>query len=109
MDLPQEFQFAQAARFALVVAEPPKNPPAYPPFPWQQFVGSLLNIEPPSANTKKIHDNFWLIHLNDDMLFLAEIFVLAKKNSIVLRILFLHEEPAWIKYPPDAATAPESA
>ena len=103
MDLPPEFQLVQAARFALVVLEAPKNQyNETDTAKWQQFLDNLPRNTQTIGKKPTIHDNIWLIPLQTEMPLLARIFLWAADYRIPLRILFLHEEPDWIKYPPDA-------
>ena len=93
----------QKALFALVVLEPPKDDFARSQSKeWQEFLNNLPHIEALTKNTKKIGDHTWQISLETDMLFLAHLLILANNKTIPLCILFLHEEPAWIKQPPAA-------
>jgi len=95
------------ARFAFVIAEPPKTysgTQQSPLLQWQNFQTSIKTNLPPSEETLKIHDNVWLIPLKSGMPFLTKLFDWAYQMRIPLHILFLNEKPDWIEYPPDEPT-----
>ncbi len=91
-------------KFAFVIAEAPKYPSATEPErTWQSFLTNVRNIQAPHEKTTTIHDNVWLIPLSTEMTFLTTLFGLANDWNIPLRILFLNDEPDWIRYPKPAS------
>jgi len=87
-------------KFALVVAEMPKYPSATDPErTWHSFLTNVRNIAAPHKETTTIHDNIWLIPLSTEMTFLIKLIGLANDWNIPQRILFLNDEPDWIRYP----------
>lgn len=100
-------EFSKNANYALVVGETTASYGPDKRKQWEEFLANVRQNVRPAKNTTMIHDNIWLIHLATDMLFLSELFQWSRNQNIRLHILFLDDEPDWIKYPPDAQ-APQS-
>jgi hypothetical protein len=75
---------------------------------WQDFVTNIRNNTSPPSKTITIHENVWLIPLANGLPFLGDLVRRAESCQIPMRVLFLEEEPTWIKYPPDAKTDDET-
>jgi hypothetical protein len=99
--------FTENPRFAFVVAEFPKNEYGEPDkATWDKFLGNIGRNKRQAEVAPTIHDNIWLIPLNTGMPFLNHLMQCAEPYPIPLRILFLNDEPDWIKYPPDDSSKP---
>jgi hypothetical protein len=94
---------SQNAKFALVIAEYPKNTYGEnDKMKWEQFLGTAMSKFPQSKNTPTIHEGVWQIPLESDMPFLAKLCQRACEMDIHLRILFLDADPDWLHCPPPA-------
>ena len=69
---------------------------------WGEFLGSLQKNVRPCKGCKAIHENVWLIPLSNGLPFLGSLVDWAQSTGIPLRILFLRQEPDWLKYPPQS-------
>lgn len=88
-------------QFALVIAAQPEYSARIPEpeRKWREFLGNLERNGRITERIKTIHENVWLIPLHSDMPFLMRLFDWGNGMGIPLRILFLDDEPKWIKYP----------
>jgi hypothetical protein len=92
------------SRFALVIAErPPSDMNDVPISRWDRFLDDIQKNIKPCRGMQKIHENVWLLPLETGIPFLGRLMEWADGYHIPLRILFLDEEPDWIKIPPDPA------
>src|ERR1019366_6319824 len=102
MNYCQDMQIPQAARFALVVFERPKDQfGRLNEEQWQNFAHNVPSNTKTTGKTPTIHDNIWLTPLQTETPFLIRLCASALNYGIPIRILFLHDEPDWIKWPPD--------
>jgi hypothetical protein len=93
-------EFANNAKFALVIVERPKlASDEEEKKKWNDFLGSVRQNAKPNKETTLINDNVWLIPLDSGMRFLAQFFEVCAGADIPLRILFLDAEPDWLQYP----------
>jgi hypothetical protein len=97
------------AEFALVIAERLPSGATNDPQgrEWGNFLSTIRTSGKPPAKTKTLHENVWLIPLENGIPFLGKLIDWASTEPIRLNILFLDEEPGWIKYPPDASKPDE--
>lgn len=97
-------EFTKNAKFAFVIAEKPKFDELMmmePDKKWGEFLFNIRSHARPSLGIQKIHENVWLIPLEDELMFLNGLIQYADGSRIPLRILFLDAEPEWIKHPRD--------
>src|ERR1035438_4682982 len=101
------------AKFALVIAETPKNP-MIPKLKtageevdsWKRFLDISPKTSDPTKGLMQLQHNVWQIDLATGMRALCEIWSAADKWGIPMRVLFLEESPAWLQYPEHDATFP---
>jgi hypothetical protein len=89
------------AKFVLVILEPPAGI-VYGKMPtdqWKDFLGNTPNTTPPAEGVSKIHENVWLIPLDKNMPLLMELLSRSHSRGIRSYILFLSDEPDWLKGP----------
>jgi hypothetical protein len=105
----ESLNIPSSVKFVMIVAsQPPKLHPAVDlGTEWRNFLSSIQTTEMKYAPTKKIHENVWLINLHTGLPLLGELLCRAKDKAIPMQIVFLHEEPDWIEYPPPFESAPE--
>jgi len=97
------------AKYAIVIGEAQSSQNYDRRRRWQEFAASVEHNAQSSADTKTIHDNVWLIPLATNMRFLGQLLEWGRMSGIVLRILFVDEEPDWVVYPKPAEETPKDA
>jgi hypothetical protein len=96
------------AKFAILIAEIPRQEkrenlaPGVPADTWSAFLNKAPNSSSPAKGIEVIHNNIWQLNLETGMRTLCEIYILADNLGIPMRVLFLEEAPAWLKYPEHA-------
>ena len=99
-------EFSKNAKYALVIGASKASYGHDKRTEWQEFLTTLQNNARTIGETITIHDNVWLIPLDTGMRFLSALVASVGNNDkVLLRILFLDEEPDWIQYPPDAKSS----
>jgi hypothetical protein len=101
------------AKFALVIAEIPKNPmiPRHKTGgveedAWKHFLAKAPKIPEQSKTSQQLHHYIWQIDLQTDMRILCEIWLAADKWGVPVRVLFLEASPEWLQYPEHEPTWP---
>jgi hypothetical protein len=99
---------SQNAKYALVIAEGVRDEHGHEDLlTWRNLVLNIQEISNRAKNTLKIHDNVWLIPLENELPALgAFLQKLTEYNKIHVRGLFLAEFPAWLEWPPIAKATP---
>ena len=98
------------AKFALVIAESEKDSFGIEDREtWHNFVLNIPQKLRQSKNIEAIHDNVWLINLENELPALSALIQKTAERKIHIRLLFLAEAPDWIKYPPAAEEKPSQS
>jgi hypothetical protein len=90
-----------ATKFALVIAEQPKtkNPDA-DERNWRDFLSRAKTDGRRPKDNETLNESAWLIPLHTGLKTLSDLIHRAQDDGISIRVLFLDEEPAWIRNPP---------
>ena len=83
----------------LIVEYPETSSPAEDKRRWLEILEYIQKAAKPTADTKKLSQGVWLIPLASGLPFLGSMTLLSQEHGIPMRVLFLEEEQAWIKYP----------
>jgi hypothetical protein len=83
--------------YVLVVLEKPRDETSIEYRNWKSFAPRVAEKAAPPGSVERIDEQVYQIRLDDGLLVLAQLLVDAEHSKIPFRVLFLDDDPRWVR------------